>query len=1200
MTDRVGQQLGNYRLVRQLGRGGFATVYLGEHAYLKSHAALKVLHTQLSEEDAAAFLREAQTLASLTHPHIVRVLDFALEDGTPFLVMEYALHGTLRQRHPKETRLPLDTIVSYVQQVASALQYAHDRRLVHRDVKPENMLLGERFEVLLGDFGLAMLTLQTHSASTQAMDQPMTGTTPYLAPEQLQGKPRPASDQYALGVVVYEWLGGRCPFSGSPIEIAMQHLTVPPPPLREQAPYLSPAVEEVVLRALAKEPAQRFASVQDFATALQDASHTTAPSRALPRPVPVPTTDYSSPSIAAPIARVQEPSLAESITTPVSTPMTRHEEEQRDSAQHIPKPEPLWKVPTTFTPLVGREQEVVAVCGLLSQSAVRLVTLVGTGGIGKTRLGIEVANEMRNSFADGVCFVGLASISDPDLVLPTIARELGIQERVAQSLVERVKAFLRNKHLLLLLDNFEQVATAAPLLVDLLAACPQLKVMVTSRALLRLLGEQVFPVSTLALPDLSGLPESEALMQYAAVALFVGRARAILPTFQVTAANARAVAEICAHLDGLPLALELAAARIRVLSPQALLARLSQRLAVLTSGTRDAPARQQTLRNTIKWSYDLLDAEEQRLFRWLSVFFGGWTLEAVETVWNVGPDTDRATWSVLDGVTSLLEKSLLQVDGEGGEEPRLIMLETVREYGLECLATTGEKETAQHAHATYYLALAEEAEPHLSGAEQGRWLDRLEHEQENLRAALLWMLERARMGMVEQAERALRLCAALERFWFIRASLSEERTFLERALAAGAEAGASVRAKALHAAAMLEDSPDRLEALLGESLALYRELGDSRGIAHALDLLGTIAWVRGNYATARSLLEEAAALYQEVGDLPGRAFALGTLAAVFTSQADYAGARTLLGESLALSRAAGDQLFISMGLCYLARVLFYSQEDPARAYALLEESLAVSRELGDKQHVAYELGLLGQMRLLQGDAAGARELIEESVPILKELEDRGATGEILISLAHVAERQGDLAEARTLYEESLALLRAIDDREHSALCLEGLAGMVAAQGEPAWAARLWGAAEALREAIGAPIPPAYRPVYEQAVAAVRTHLGEKAFAAAWAQGRTMTPEQALAAQGPATMPTPIPAAPPSTPLVKVPTYPAGLTAREVEVLRLVAMGLTNAQVAEQLVISTRTVNVHVQSIYNKLGIASRSAATRYALEHHLT
>ncbi len=535
MTDRVGQQLGNYRLLRLLGHGGFADVYLGEHVYLQSQAALKLLHSRLSEEEAACFVTEARTLARLSHPHIVRVLDFAVHEGLPFLVMEYAPGGTLRMRHPAGSRLPLATIVSYVRQVASALQYAHEQHLMHRDVKPENLLLGAREEVLLADFGLAMLA-PTSSRSTQAMEPSLNGTTAYLAPEQLQGKPCPASDQYALGVVVYEWLCGRRPFGGSPIKIAMQQLSIPPASLREQAPELPPAVEEVVLRALAKEPRLRFACVQDFANALQQAAQQVA-SPAVPpgaaAEVPYPARAAAGP----PAALTQEQANAGAVTTPTVVTAPQVEREEQETPADTEPPAPLWNVPSSLTSLVGREQDVTAACALLSRQGVRLVTLLGAGGIGKTRLALQVALEMRERYADGVCFVALASISDPGLVISSIAHELGLQEGGAQPLVETMKTWLRDKQFLLLLDNFEQLVSAAPLLAELLAACPKLAMVVTSREVLHLRAEHRFPVPPLALPDLAHLPEREQLAQYAAVALFVQRAQAILPDFQLTQAG---------------------------------------------------------------------------------------------------------------------------------------------------------------------------------------------------------------------------------------------------------------------------------------------------------------------------------------------------------------------------------------------------------------------------------------------------------------------------------------------------------------------------------------------------------------------------------------------------------------------------------------------------------------------------------------
>ena len=787
-------------------------------------------------------------------------------------------------------------------------------------------------------------------------------------------------------------------------------------------------------------------------------------------------------------------------------------------------------LPVMPNPLIGREQDIATVQQLLRSRDVRLLTLTGPGGAGKTRLSVQVAAELSDQFPDGIFFVALAAVSDVDLVVPTLAMVLGIQEGSSQPLLESLKEHLQQKHIFLLLDNFEQVTPAALQIEELLLRCPYIKVLVTSRAVLHLQTEHVFSVPPLALPDIVHLPESNALEQYASVALFVQRAQAIQPTFQVSRSNARTIAEICVRLDGLPLAIELAAARIRLLPPQALLARLSKSLQVLTSGAQTLPVRQQTLRNTIQWSYDLLDTQEQQLFRQLSIFAGGWTLEAAEAVVNTGQQANPYSLSVLDGIASLLDKSLLLQVALDDEEPRLNMLETVREFGRECLAASGEMEATQQAHAAYYLALSEKAETELGGPQLVAWLDRLEQEHDNLWAALHWFLEQGKAeGDVSgldgghTIEMALRLGAALERFWVVRGHRSEGRTILEQALAGNKGVATPIRAKALITAARLAFSQsdyERGETLAREGLALFRELGDIRGTALALDRLGMAAWRRGDFTAARSLMEEDLSLFRKLGDKERIAWSLFTLGLLDSKQGDYVMAQTLFEESLSMHRELGNKRGMAASLNQLAGGILVTQGNQEQARSLLEEALSLNKEIGDKEGIAVSSSLFAELALSQNDLATSRSLSEESLVLYREMEYRKGTAESLSLLARIATARGDYESARAICNECLAIAKELGDRELLASGLERLAGVIAAQEaggtstqDALWAAKLWGAAESLRQAISAPIPPLERAPHELAVSAIRTQLGEETFAAAWAEGRSMTPDQALAAQG---------------------------------------------------------------------------------------
>ena len=850
-------------------------------------------------------------------------------------------------------------------------------------------------------------------------------------------------------------------------------------------------------------------------------------------------------------------------------------------------------LPMPLTPLVGREREVAAACALLQNPEVRLLTIVGTGGIGKTHLGLHIASELLNTFSDGVCLVLLASISDPDLVVSTLAQSLVVKEVGAEPLLDLLINYLQDKDLLLVLDNFEQVVAAAPVLTELLEACTSLKLLVTSRELLRVRGEQAFPLSPLAFPELTHLPSRDLLAEYGAVALFLQRARAVKPDFHVTDANASSIAAICARLDGLPLALELAAARLKHLTVQGLLARLEHSLQVLTQGPRDVHTRQQTLRNTIQWSYDLLSDQEQRLFRRLSVFVGGCRLEAVEALYTT---LDGGSMHMFDGVSSLIDKSLLQQsehEENGGEEPRFVMLETIREYGLEMLAASKEVETTRQAQALYYLRFAEEVEPKLFGAEQQRWYARMEQEHANLRTAMHWLQER------KEVDLTLRLSCALWWFWLTHNHLNEGCQWLDRVLSESEEGDLSLRAGVLNGLGLLlSNQGDFVQAKrrCEESVALFQELEETGAMAWPLHHLACIANDEGEYTRAAVLFEECQAHFSEAEDKLGLAYVLCHLTLTYSELGDYEKACSCAQESLTQFREFEDNGGILEALCALADLLIVSQGEKAAVQPLLEEIRKRARGADDGWMMSA-LVLAGRVALSRGDLVTARSFIEESLTFYRAKGMRVPLVEVLILFGRLTAAQKDYAASQALYAESLTLARKMGMKRLISAGLEGLAGAVAVQGESLWAAHLWGAAEALRDAMHTLIPPVYRAEYERSVAAARLQLGEKDFAAAWAEGRSMTVDQVLITRESVTIPATHLSSQP--PVKSKSTYPEGLTAREVEVLRLVAQGLTDAHIAEQLIISPRTVNTHLTSIYLKIQVSTRSGATRYAMEQHL-
>jgi predicted ATPase/serine/threonine protein kinase len=1003
--------VGAYDIERRVGRGGMGEVYLAHDSRLGRKVALKLLRPDFTghSDVTRRFEQEARAASALNHPNIVTIYEIGEFGDRRFLAMEFVDGQPLAAFLGRPSRI--DWVARVGAQLAQALATAHAAGIVHRDIKPENVLVRSDGYVKLLDFGLARLLPAAAPPpgpqSTDTAANVLLGTPRYMSPEQARGESAgTASDVFSLGVVLFELATGAHPFEAAST-LAQLHAIIAneTPSPRQRLPHLPAPFERLLQRMLSK-----AMPVRPGAAEVESELKAIAAGADLPLPAFGPTHDRRRQGL-----------------------------------------------PPQRTPLVGRAPEIATVTARLRQPDVRLMTLTGPGGTGKTRLAVQVAAELAADFDGGVVFVNLAPIADPTLVASAIAAALGLRESGERSLVSAIVDHLREVgRMLLFIDNFEQVAAAGALVRDLLDACPGLTVLVTSRIVLRIYGEHEFPVPPLPLP--SGAAASPSvLMQSPSIALFVQRAAAGRPDFTLTARNADAVVDICRRLDGLPLAIELAAARVKILPPAELRARIEHRLELLTGGPRDLPERQQTLRRAIKWSYDLLTPPEQRLFRRLSVFAGGCTLEAIEAVCDT---TEDLGVPVLEGVTALVENSLLVQRGDDAE-PRFSMLETFREYGRDALRESGETEATQRAHAAYMLVLAEEETLEMHPAQRDAWLAACDAEHDNFRAAIHHLVTSG------QAEWALRLAGALFRFWEQREHLTEAQATLARVLAMPeAQAPTRERARALYGAAVLSDlvSENSLaERLATEACDIYRAFGDTKALATAMVAQAWQSQRRGRYADATALFAETVGLWEQIGDARAADLARSNMA------------------TTAKLEGAFD-----------------------RARGLLEQVAAASQARGDVRGVASALNGLGDVATSEGDHEDARRFHHQSLDIYRRIGDRWGIAGVLADLARVDVEARDYSAAVGSLTAALLAFRELGHQRGVVRQLEALSWCACEQGRHRNAVALAGAASAIRLKIGSPARAAERGRIEETLAIARSRMSPDAYDEAWRHGRTST------------------------------------------------------------------------------------------------
>ncbi|HXI13773.1 MAG TPA: protein kinase [Thermoanaerobaculia bacterium] len=979
MTIEVGDHFGRYEIRAVLGAGGMGEVFRAYDPRLGREVAIKRIGADMEGHSSAIarFEQEARAASALNHPNIIAVYDIGEEKGRPFIVMEL-LEGQSLRSFLGGGSVSLDTMMRLALQIADGLAAAHERGIVHRDLKPDNVFITRQGVAKILDFGLALISQpSSEQDSDEATFKRLTrsglvvGTIGYAAPEILSGGTVDnRADIFSFGAILYEMFSGRPVFRRkTAAETLAATLRDDPPPASSERADLPGAIVKLLSRCLQKDPANRYANSAQVRDVLRETldSRTEAP----------------------PVRRPRKP------------------------------------LPAPRTPLLGREREVEKVNALVRDGA-RLVTLTGAGGSGKTRLALGVAAELQSHFRGEIFFVSLATIDDAAAVGTAIARAMEITVGATDSPIAAVAAEvnLSTTPALLILDNFEQVMGAASDVSELVAACPSVSVLITSRELLRLYGEHDVAVDPLPVPDPEIHRTAAMLAAVPSVALFVSRAKAADPNFRLVDEDAVAVAEICRRLDGLPLALELAAARVRMMPPRALLGRLDQSLQLLTSGPRDLPDRQHTLRRTIDWSYGLLNSAEQALFRRLSVFAGGFTLEAAEAV---GDPFGKLETDLVESVGSLVDKSLLQRQEGESDERRFFMLQTIREYATSLLGESSDEQLARQAHAAYFLVVSEEAARILAAQESPEWLARLAREHDNFRAALDWLVSTG------NAAWGLRMALALFYFWERGDHLAEGRRRIKALLEmAGENHDEGLRARALHAlgifAAALRDTHDAvMQTEMG--LALHRRRGDHNGVAVAHNALGIQLTELGDFSRAARHLEDALIAWKEVANESGYARSLSNLAFVRRKQGEYAEARRLHEEAAARFDTLGDHLSSAWARNH--------QGDIARDQQFWEE---------------------------------ATTHYESALEVFRSLKDDWGVASSTADLGTVACRQGNSASAGTLYREALLLFWRLGHRRGISRILEVMSILAAQVGEPGRALILSNAAAQLRRQIGLPGP----------------------------------------------------------------------------------------------------------------------------------